>query len=65
MSDALLGALIGGLLALAGTVLGFLGTLGIRALDLRRQDRQSRRDLIGYLELVIAGLATNRVVLEC
>lgn len=53
MSDTL----VGGLIALAGTVLGFLGALAIRSLDIRRH-------LAGSIGTVIAELAMNHTIIS-
>jgi hypothetical protein len=60
MSDTL----VGGILALAGTMLGFLGALAIRSLDVRRQEREAKRALVGYISTVLAEVAMNQVVLS-
>ncbi|HVC75219.1 MAG TPA: hypothetical protein VND96_01750 [Candidatus Micrarchaeaceae archaeon] len=60
MSDAL----VGGVVALAGTVIGFLGALGIRSLDIRRQEAEARGQLMGYINTVIAELAMNHTILS-
>ncbi len=56
--------LVGGILALAGTLLGFLGALAIRRLDIRRQEAEARGQLVGYITTVISELAMNHTILS-
>ncbi len=56
--------LVGGILALAGTLLGFLGALAIRGLDVRRQEAEARGQLVGYITTVISELAMNHTILS-
>ncbi|HEY8864829.1 MAG TPA: hypothetical protein VIO37_11770 [Candidatus Dormibacteraeota bacterium] len=56
-------ALVGGIVALAGTLLGFLGALGIRSLDIRRQEAEAKLQLVGYITTVISELAMNHTIL--
>jgi hypothetical protein len=60
LSDTLVGAGV----AFTGVLLGILASLGVRTLDIRRQDAAAKRDLLGYLETVIAEMNRNQIVLE-
>ena len=60
MSDAL----VGGVVALAGTVIGFAGAIAIRSLDIRRQEAEARSQLVGYITTVISELAMNHTILS-
>src|SRR5258708_33136573 len=60
MSDAL----VGGVVALAGTVIGFAGAIAIRSLDVRRQEAEARGQLVGYITTVISELAMNHTILS-
>jgi len=45
-------------------VLGFLGALAIRSLDIRRHDKEAKRDLAGSIGTVIAELAMNHTIIS-
>src|SRR5260370_34602524 len=56
--------LVGGILALAGTLLGFVGALAISGLDVRRQEAEARGQLVGSITTVITELAMNHTILS-
>jgi hypothetical protein len=61
MNPQLAGTLVGGALTLIG---GFAATLFWRWRDGRREDRKSKRQLAGAINIVLAELAANHAIIE-